>query len=351
MGQVSEIIKKHWSTLFKLLPIVAFAVPFLWLYLLDAQSFELMWKGRTFQLFFIWLVGLELILGWENLQKAKVTKLFSARTLVFILCLILPTVYVAFSYSWGLNGVITTWMTQSGVQWASSMPLAIEYLAFTLLFGAMVFLQWGFKGLKDFSVPALFLVLVGVLYTIDNVFPYGEFTPFQIFVPTTTALASAIMNLMGYTTSTTYGQNGSEGGVMPFLTMTDPVTAESARFAIAWPCAGIESFLIFTVVILLFLKRIPISWKAKIGYFALGAGVTYLINALRIMRIFQLGLTYGENSNEVQMFHFYYGPLYAVAWIVSYPLIILGGQSLWKHYKQKRAKTTLPATASDLKDA
>ncbi len=352
MGSLLQFIKKHSDLLMTLLPLIAFAVPFIWLYFLDAASFELMWKGRTFQLFFIWLIALELILGWENLQESKIRKLFSAKTIAFIAAMVLPSVYVAASFYWGLNGAIANWAiqnhitqglsAQAALPWEMSMPLSMEYLVFAALFCAIVFLQWGFKGLKDFSVPAFFLILVGVIYTIDNVLPYGQFTPFQIFVPTTTALASAFLNLMGYTTSMYYGQNGFEGGNMPFLTATDPNNpAISARFAIAWPCAGIESFLIFTVVILLFLKRMPVSWRAKIGYFAIGAAVTYVINALRIVNIFLLGMSYGETSNEVQMFHFYYGPLYAVAWIVSYPLLILGSLTLWKHTKNRRNKKTM----------
>ncbi len=349
MRNILQVIKEHSSLLMKVLPLIAFAVPFVWLYFWDAASFELMWKGRTFQLFFIWLVGLELILGWENFQTTKLKKLVSARTFAFIAALLLPTIYVAASFSWGLNSAITNWAiqnhitqglsAQAALPWEMSMPLSTEYLVFTVLFCLIVFLQWGFKGLKDFSVPAFFLAIVGVLYTIDNVFPYGQFTPFQILVPTTTALAAAILNLMGYTTSISYGQNSIEGGNMPFLTATDPSNpAISAHFAIAWPCAGIESFLIFTVVILLFLKRMPLSWKAKIGYFAVGVAVTYVINALRIVNIFILGMNYGETSSEVQLFHFYYGPLYAVAWIVSYPLIIMGSQTLWRHIKNRRVK-------------
>jgi exosortase/archaeosortase family protein len=339
MGSILQFIKTHSDLLMKLLPLIAFAIPFLWLYFLDAPSFELMWKGRTFQLFFIWLISLELILGWENLQENRIKKLIAARTLAFSVAMVLPTIFVAASFYGGLNAAIENWSVQTGITWANSMPLSTEYLVFTVLFCLLVFLLWGFKGLKDFSVPAFFLAIVGVLYTIDNVLPYGQFTPFQIFVPTTTALASAFLNLMGYTTSMSYGQNNLEGGNMPFLTATNPNNpAVSARFAIAWPCAGIESFLIFTVVILLFLKRMPISWRAKIGYFAIGAAVTYVINALRIVNIFILGMNYGETSNEVQMFHFYYGPLYAVAWIVSYPLLIMGSITLWQHIKNRRDK-------------
>ena len=327
-----------------------FAVPLLWLYLLEPATFELMWKGRTFELFFIWLTSLELILGWEEMQPSKIGKFISARTAALVTTTALPTLYVAASYYWGLNGAISNWATQQGVTWATSIPLSTEYLAFAAFFGTIVWLSFGFKGLKAYSVPAFFLILVGVIYTIDNVYPYGQFTPFQIFVPTTTALASLILNLMGYTTNITYTQIATEG-TMPTLTAMNPTTHAAASFSIAWPCAGIESFLIFTVVILLFLKRMPISLKSKAGYFVFGAAVTYVINALRIVNIFTAGMVYGENSVQVQNIHFYYGPLYAVTWIVSYPLLILVSQAVWRRIRKTKRTATAEAQLRSLNPA
>jgi exosortase/archaeosortase family protein len=147
---------------------------------------------------------------------------------------------------------------------------------------------------------------------------------------------------MGYNTVLTT-QTDPLQGTLPLLTATDPNNPmRSATFAVAWPCAGIESLLIFTVVTLLFLKRMPISWKAKIGYFAFGAAVTYLINILRIVAFFPIGMNYGVDSEQVKLFHFYYGPLYAIAWIVAYPLIILGSQSLWHKLKKSRTRPMEP---------
>jgi thaumarchaeosortase len=327
-------LKKHENALLKLLPLVAFAVPLLWLYLLDAGSFELMWKGRTFQLFFVWLIALELILGWESLQPSKIAKPFSAKTVASIVALVLPTLYVVATHYLGLNTAITEVSRQSQIPFADSMALSTEYIVFALLFCLMVVLQFGKKGLRDFSVPIVFLGIVGAVYTIDNVFPYGQFTPFQLLVPTTASLAASALNLMGYQTSLV------TAGAMPRLTATDPANvARTATFDIAWPCAGIESLLIFTVVALLFLKRMQISWKAKTAYFAVGAAVTYFINILRIASFYPIGMDYGVNSEQVQLFHNYYGPLYSIAWIVSYPLLILGSQMLW----QKIAGTSSPA--------
>jgi hypothetical protein len=133
------------------------------------------------------------------------------------------------------------------------MPLAIEYLVFSLLFCGTVFLSFGKKGLVGFALPAFFAGLVGVLYTIDNVFPYGQFTPFQLLVPTTATLASGVLGLMGYSSV-----SGIEiGTVMPTLQVSNALGSKVRDCVVA----GIES-LIFLAVVLLFLNKI-IFLKAK----------------------------------------------------------------------------------------
>ena len=340
--QALSKIKQQSDTIVKLLPLFAFAAPLVLLYWLNpadpylqvsAQaSFQLMWKGRTFQLFFIWLIALEFILSWETF-KLKINKQNKAKLAAVAVALLLPTLYVVSEYYLGLNGAIANSSLQSGVAFYDSMPLAVEYLVFSVLFCLTIFLSFGKKGLAGFALPALFVALVGVLYTIDNVFPYGAFTPFQMLVPTTAMLAAKTLGLMGYTTSLAT-QNG-----MPTLQATGPLG--TAKFAIGWPCAGIESLLIFIAVALLFLQQMPISWKAKAGYFIVGAVITYFINVLRIATILTIGVQYGADSSQVQMFHFYYGPLYSIIWIVSYPLIILGSQGLWRKIKSQKLALTM----------
>lgn len=341
MVNILTKIKSHSDTVIKLLPLFAFIAPLALLYLLNPldpylklsarDSFELMWKGRTFQLFFIWLMALEFILNWESI-KPKISKQNKTKLLAVAIALLLPTMYVVFENYLGLNATIANSALQSRVAFSDSMPLAMEYLVFSVLFCLTVFIYFGKKGLAGFALPALFVGLVGVLYTIDNVFPYGEFTPFQLLVPTTAMLAAGVLGFMGYTTLL-----GTENG-MPTLQGTGPLG--TAKFSIAWPCAGIESLLIFTAVVLLFLQQMHISWKTKTGYFIVGALVTYFINVLRIATIFTIGMEFGVNSNQVQMFHFYYGPLYSIAWIVSYPLIILVSQGLWRKIKIGKSSLT-----------
>ena len=329
---------EHADATVKLLPLLAFAVPMALLFILNPAdpylqvgvqaSFQLMWKGRTFQLFFVWLVALEFILSWDAFVP-KINKQNAAKLTAFSVALLLPTIYVISEYYLGLNGAIANWSQQNGVAFYNTIPLSVEYLVFSVLFCSIVLFYFGKKGLAGLALPGIFVGLVGIIYTIDNVFPYGEFTPFQILVPTTATLAAKTLNWLGCVTSMTM-VNG-----MPTLQATGPLG--TAKFSIAWPCAGIESFLIFTAVVLLFLQQMHMSWKAKAGYFVAGAVVTYFINVLRIVTIFNIGMQYGVNSSQVQMFHFYYGPLYSIIWIVSYPLIIFATQGLWRKIKKEKS--------------
>ncbi len=340
---VSQKAAKYRAFLLKMLPLAAFAVPLAILYVanpfdvslnVSAQaSFELMWKGRTFQLFFIWLIALELILSWEGLATNFRNH---SRLAACLVALLLPSVYLLLAFM-GLNDTIAAASSQMGVAFSESMPLALEYLVFAAFFCIIAFIWFGKKGLTEFLLPTLFLLLVGSLYIIDNIFPYGQFTPFQLLVPTTASLSEGVLRFMGY--ATVSGVEFASG--MPTLTVSGPVG--NATFAIAWPCAGIESLLIFTAVALLFLKRMRLSWKAKIGFFALGAAVTYFINILRIAQIFILGMQYGEYSAEVNAFHFYYGPLYAMVWIVSYPLIIVAANLVLGKFRKPQPPPPAPA--------
>ena len=328
MPHALQFIKAHWKSIVPLLPLASFAVALIWSYTLQPESFEVLWKGRAFQLFFVWLIALELILGWENVRENKLRKPVSARTFLFVVSLFLPTVFVViFNYAGG-NVFVLNFTQQIGVFWARDMPIAVEYLFFAFLFSITVFLSFGFKGLKSFSVPIFFPAIVGAIFVIDSIYPYDQFTPFQALVPVTTVLAANVLGLMGYTTSLDLSR-----GNLPQLTVIDPANPlKQATFAVAWPCAGIESLLIFTVTILLFLKRMPISWKAKVGYFTVGAAVTYFINILRIVSIYLVAL----GGGDVTLFHSTIGPLYAIPWIVSYPLVILGTQSLWRKFRNRK---------------
>jgi len=256
--------------------------------------------------------------------RPKISKLKSLRTILFTVFLSLPTIYVIGSNYYGWNGAFLNFALSkinSDYNISRYTPLAIEYLVFAALFVAIAFATYGVASLRNYSITAVFIGLIGSIYTINNLYPYGLFTPFQILVPTTTSLAAGFLSMMGYHASISFGQSLAS---MPVLSVGQ------VQASVAWPCSGIDSLLIYSVTILLFLKSSAVPWKQRIGYFVFGAVVTYLINALRIATIITIAVNSGGiNSAAATAFHDYYGPLYSISWIISYPLLIIATRSLW----------------------
>jgi thaumarchaeosortase len=251
----------------------------------------------------------------------------------------------------GLNVMIENLATQLGVEKTGWPTVSAEYMIFAVFFGLIILLTYGISGLTDFSISTFFLGAIGILFTVDNLYPYGRFTPLQILVPATATLAANVLNLMGYTTSMSFISNHPTYGSMPELVVTG--SQGSVRFGIAWPCSGVESLLIYTVTILLFLKKTDIPWKHRIIYFSIGAVVTYLINIFRVVTIFLLAMDYGWPSPQAVQFHNYYGMLYSITWIISYPLIIIGSRALWgriKNWKTGTKKTVNFSTRTKLSE-
>jgi exosortase/archaeosortase family protein len=318
---------RRYSTYLKIFLIfLSVAIPLAVLYSLYPASFDKTFNGRSYYLFFVWLVVLEFALDWDK-YKSETSKMDIKRIVAFCLALSLPTCYVVVANFFGFNAVIIDVSASYGVlpECLVNMPLSIEYIAFAVLFAVVILFAYKLKGLMDFSLSVALLGVVGAIHLINAVFPYGGFTPFQILVPATASLSADFLNLMGY--SATLWERPES--LMPTLFVRDVETGKSWAAQIAWPCAGVESLLLYTIIMLLFLKKSNFPRLHKIIYFAVGAVVTYFINILRIVTIFLIGL----NGGDVWTFHDYYGQLYSAVWIMFYPLIIIGSQVLWSRYK------------------
>ncbi len=320
----TNLLNMQIDDLMKILSASSFVAPLLILYLLYPESYDRTFKGRLYYIFFLWLTFLELIIKWRNID-VKTNKLKSTRFIAFSVTLLLPMIYVLIANFFGLNTIIIEASPKhyGSDAWAKLMPLAIEYLVFTVLFSLIMLLAYGIKGLKFFSLPIALIGIIGLIFFIDNLYPYGEFAPFQILVPTTANLAAILLSLMGY-------QTEWRGQIYktPILRVWNE--RKDASLGIAWPCSGIDSLIIYSVITLLFLEDSEISRKQRIVYFIIGAVITYFINILRIVTIFVIAVEYGAASLEVQRFHDYYGPLYSMIWIIMYQLIIVKAPVLWR---------------------
>ena len=160
------------------------------------------------------------------------------------------------------------------------------------------------------SLAPSFLATMGIIYMIDNLYPYGQFTPFQIPAIATATVTSLILNFMGYQTSLRYiyCKLSPQLGWAPDLFYYNPALGkEKYVFTVAWPCSGVESLIIYTLFMLIFLRDLDISRTKKIIYFVIGAIITYFINVGRIIALFMIAINYG--GGLFKRFHEYYGCL------------------------------------------
>ncbi len=307
---------------------MSIVAPLALLYFLDPVSFELTWKGRAFYLFFGWLFAMELILDWEKYGTEGMDDQNGKKRLLILGTLSsLPLVYATITSLW-LNTVISEKSHALHIEFYSQMPLALEYLVFTVMFAAIFFVAYGRSGLKDFAISFSVIGIMGCLYLGDILYPWGAFTPMQMLVPPTTFLSARILSFMGYITTYSLGNPfGSTISDLPGITIAIPNANPPISWGanVGWPCSGIESLVLYTIIIALFLGKAFQSWRLRFAYFTVGAIITYFINILRIVTIFTIGI----NGGDWRTFHDSYGQLYSITWIVSYPLIIMGTRALW----------------------
>ena len=298
---------------------LGFIIPLIILYIIDTGSFDYLWKGRAPYLLFLWLFFLEAILGWKKLKEKTFTD-WNKKTGLAAITLVLPTLY-AVGLNFGLrNGIIELGRivgvpAEQYGEWylTHSWPFSLEYILFALFFVASIWLLYGFRGLKIFTVSCFFIGGVGIFYMIDTFYPYGTFTILQSFVTITVYGASSLLNLLGYGTRTF--SSGSDG-----LGLTVSSVNSSYSAIVSWSCAGSHSLFLYSFMIMLFLRGTSISRNRKIIYVIAGAVGTFFVNILRIVAILLAGVNSG--ASLAATFHEFYGEFFFIAWMFIYLTLI-----------------------------
>jgi thaumarchaeosortase len=289
--------------------------------------FDLTWKGRMFYLLFMWLLLLESILDWEVIIEKHYRFQNRFRVLLIGIFTAVPSVYILSVNFLGFNQMILNLGQTLHIRpdFIGDWILSVEYLIFTSFFISATWLAYGLTGLKSSSISLSLLAGIGFIYLVDTIWPYGTFEPMQLLAVPTAACATALLDLLGYNVGLSYSSSTSslEYGSLPLMTVG--AGGETVRASVAWPCAGVHSLLLFTLITLVFFKKTTIRRERKIIFFLIGAAGTYLTNIFRIASFFTISIHYGSEAGLV--FHNSYGELYFIAWMLLYFIIIVVIQS------------------------
>jgi thaumarchaeosortase len=292
--------------------------------------FDYTWKGRLFLLFFLWLFVLETSLNWETQPKENSEiKPINFRIIASFLCALIPLVYIISVNFLGLDQTVinlgdvlrgeywrANFLGDLGYLLGAAWPLLVEYIVFAVSFLATILLAYGKGGLKKFGLTLAFIIGVSGVYFLDIFFPYGVLKPFQLLALPTAACAAIVLDILGYVFTLSFSP-GAEA--MPIIR-----TQAGGRWysvGIAWPCAGVHSMFLYTLIILLLFKKSDISRFRKTIYFIAGAIGTYSVNILRILVYFRILVNQGLTA--AQTFHDVYAELLFVVWILLYILLII----------------------------
>ena len=289
--------------------------------------FDYTWKGRLFLLFFVWLFVLESFIGLKWINEERESHRSKLKILAIFTCALIPIFYIIGVNSLGLDQIIVRagelirldyWKAHSAF-WENTLygdwPLSLEYVVFTLSFLATVLLAYGKKSLRTFSISAVLVAGISVVYMIDTMYPFGAFAPFQVLALPTAAGAAIMLQAMGIPFNFLY----SPGFGTPIIAMN--LNGSTVTTSIAWPCAGVHSLFLYTVIMLLLLKRTNISAFRKSVYFIAGAIGTFTVNVFRIVTYFTLLINQGREA--ALNFHNIYGEYYFFSWILVYILLII----------------------------
>jgi thaumarchaeosortase len=291
--------------------------------------FDYTWKGRLFLFFFFWLFVLEFFSNFQALQQdLKSRRINYFKVLFTFVFALIPLFYVIGVNFLGLDqAIIKTGEALRGAYWKAhsisyvntlefDWPLSVEYAVFAVSFLATVLLAYGKKGLRTFSITIAFISTITVVYMIDTLYPYGAFKPLQVFALPTAACAAVLLEAIGIRFSMMFSPGAASTPVIVVNSQGSTVAT-----SIAWPCAGVQSLFLYTVIVLLLLKKSDISGFRQLVYFVIGLIGTYLMNVLRIVTYFVLLVNQGKDVALI--FHNVYGELYFFAWMLIYILLIV----------------------------
>ena len=299
------------------------------LFFLNPTLFQEVWKGYLPFLIFLWLFLLEIVLNWKKpLAKSCGFPTWFEAILTASLGSA-STIYVLAFHLFDLDQLVLDVGRLAGLSgWflETSWPISLEYLLFAAFFTLLLLFLYGVEGLTRFSISTFFIWSFGAFYILDTFFPYGKVTILQNIVPLIVSVVTLTLGPMGYHVQYNYSRclvTVNKPGSYPFMAQ------------IFWPCAGVYSLFIYTFVILLFLKGTTISLNGKVLCFIVGAVGTFFVNALRVAAICKLAVDQGSEAGK--MFHTYYGELFFIAWIIIYPLIIIGSRRLWTKFSKAKS--------------
>ncbi len=284
--------------------------PIILVLVLDPKSFTMSWnEGRGGFLFAFILLIAEYFVEGNSLQSMQNKQ----KTVLLLGVLAAVSLYFILSVFFGLQQYLLNLGVLFGVaSWNYSWAWAWDYIVFGLYLTIVLFLCWGLVGLKRMATAIIYSFGMVIILLLDAVFPYDSLGPLQYIVPSMLYIDLALLRLIGVGAAVYSYPN--------FLTL--PTRRGPFSLAVYWPSAGVHSMIIYSLIMLAFLIKIPLSKEKRITYFAIGAIGTFFVNILRIFLLSSYVVFVSSEVAKFEEFHATIGEVMFLPWVAGYILLV-----------------------------
>lgn len=293
-------------------------LPIISLVLIDPRSFALGWNegrgGFVFALLF-------LLMEWYDARVLLKVKRTKARLSGWLFSVAGFVGYFVAIYSFNLHesfGQIgETWKIPELHSWVWLW----DYLILAIFLFAIFSFLFGFRSIKEIPTAIVYAVGSGLILLLDSFFPYGSISFLAGMVPLITNMVVFLLGVSGV-----HMMNG------PYDPAPPPAVYLTGNFLwmrglpgnivlqINWPCMGVFSMLIYTLIMAILMMKLNAPAKRKLIYFVIGAIGTFFIN---IFRIFLIAYYVAFISIDVKIFHENIGEFLFLAWVVFFLLTVV----------------------------
>ena len=174
--------------------------------------------------------------------------------------------------------------------------------------------------------PIVFSLGMLIFYMLDAFLPYGSIGPLQFWANFIVAGVATFAKVFG----------------LPIYGLTNHLTIVGIhgeyRLVVYWPSVGVQSILIYSVVMVVIAAKLQAPRIRKIVYAVIGVAGTVFLNVVRIFSIAYYGYAYATSGEQLDAFHNAIGEVLFPIWIVVFLAVILKVEDRLAFTSKTRAK-------------
>ncbi len=232
-----------------------------------------------------------------------------------VICLSVLTISYFIALPMGLRGSIISAAPFYRVHLIDSWTWMWDFVAMATYVILSQIVLFGKNWYKISSAAAIYLAGSALIMSLDAFFPYDSLGLLQAVVPSYLQIDQWVIGIINeHITKLGTGVPATAVGNLLVL------NGLHGHFVLKvfWPSAGVQSMIIYSLVMLAFLLKMDIPTGRKLAYFGLGVVGTALLNIIRIIGLSLFALLITTNVPEWQAFHSLAGEIMFLPWLGIY---------------------------------